>query len=441
MPEHCCRRGDREDCYGVPGMPLRKIDGELYCPLHMPLQSGTGPTEKASWNPEESRQHFYRFFELGLTEQLSYSAEPNQVRVVCSGRGPYLQHFVFPAEPKIELRTDGEGWVADCTFGGCVVFETKASSFSIVRSIFEKSFDLRPTTVSGEILISHVQFRDRTWFRGLKGSGKLAFRNCQFGFGVDLTGVVCGAMEFIGIRSEGAIIADDARLLRGLSMHACNVESLTLDAFSLSDEHRSIQQLHFSKVQIAGTLSVKTRSLGPSVFEEVTFGRAPDFRGATLHQATSFIDCDFYDGPGAVDAECYRYLAHVSADMRMRNEEGTFVVLQQRATRKGLSWCQPVRWLSWLYDVVSRYGQSIGRPLFWVLLMFESSLITYQSALSCSLGEALKRTFQNIFQPFGVWRAEGTTAGALATGSVFSFGFVALLYLLALGLRWRFKRW
>ena len=122
-------------------------------------------------------------------------------------------------------------------------------------------------------------------------------------------------------------------------------------------------------------------------------------------------------------------------------------------------WYEPLRAVSWVYDKASDYGQSIARPL---VLFISTQLLfglvyfglgaCHQGALEGVAGAAAVFTGQQVFRPFFVWTdsidkwPRGQLAAATAwwpfvLATVQTLVSILAIYFLALGTRWRFRRW
>jgi hypothetical protein len=156
----------------------------------------------------------------------------------------------------------------------------------------------------------------------------------------------------------------------------------------------------------------------------------------------------------------FRVLRNLFSNNRARELEGKFYSLEQRSRRLGLSWRKAAvpRTISWLYDVISEYGQSYSRALFWFCALQFVFAFGYAIAfermhiLGTIDGKVIGFTFAQLVRPFELFtnrvgpgsvfeivptNARGWWMFWTALQSVASL-VVAALFLLAL--RWRFRR-
>ena len=168
-------------------------------------------------------------------------------------------------------------------------------------------------------------------------------------------------------------------------------------------------------------------SFNNSIFHDSTsfigahFSKAPKFHETKLHGDTSFRGATFSRTKTDNDYEAYRRLRELMHNMKASLQEGEFFVYEQRTLRNlqfvgarkkyRLSLEASV---SWLYDVICRYGQSIGRPLFWLLFInvgfagifyfaCDGSIIHDKITEIGRVPPAIGLTLQNLFNPFGLF--------------------------------------
>lgn len=106
-------------------------------------------------------------------------------------------------------------------------------------------------------------------------------------------------------------------------------------------------------------------------FTNCTFATAPDFLGSTLHADTSFTgskfppDRIFYGGQKSA-AACYRSLKKHFGEMANWHAELEFSIREMREESLALAFWSVKRVLFGTYWYFSRFGTSIGLPLFWL---------------------------------------------------------------------------
>ncbi len=197
-------------------------------------------------------------------------------------------------------------------------------------------------------------------------------------------------------------------------------------------------------------------------FSLCEFKEAPKFYGCTFHQHTIFpAQKNFKDVSSKEAASAYRVIYNAMSELKVRHDESMFYALMQKSERK--SGRQPFSFkiASWLYEKVSDFSQSIGRPLIFLLVftMFYTLLYTFlapskliiKSHFDWSIiGNGFSCALQQIVRPFSFYSARSGSFvanlrsahlvmfdSAAITQSVISFALVALFIL---SLRWKFKK-
>ncbi len=258
--------------------------------------------------------------------------------------------------------------------------------------------------------------------------------------------------------------------------------------FSSEDDYASFRgatftsEAYFSKATFASdtyfggtTFSSNAVFINSKLGGRTTFTAAifetevPDFRGATLHEATEWDDVRWpppFDGPRvfsdrwSTQAEieaarqqvyAYQRLKQEMEKLKKHEDELRFFSLELRAKRGtfralSLNWC-----LNFLYRVTSNYGQSVGLPFAWLGAVYVSGTILLARVGTpgqppLSLSNAAHLSFANIFSFVSLRRDffAATNMTRFSAPVFYVSGFesilaVALLFLLALGVRNRFR--
>jgi uncharacterized protein YjbI with pentapeptide repeats len=134
-------------------------------------------------------------------------------------------------------------------------------------------------------------------------------------------------------------------------------------------QHDSFASDSFENAKFNGRAIFTNRKFThPADFSGGHFKLTPEFYGCLLHQGTTFLGRKFLDrGKENVHAVmAYRTLKLAMESVRDRTNEAMFFAYEQEAMRKTKQAPPLVRLLSFLYSISSRYGQSIGLPLFWL---------------------------------------------------------------------------
>jgi hypothetical protein len=195
-----------------------------------------------------------------------------------------------------------------------------------------------------------------------------------------------------------------------------------------------------------------------TTFENADFKEfVPDFRGATMHEATEWHGVSWPKPPRSkVDAQtqiyAYERLRLEMERLKKHDDEQTFFRKELRARRRLF----PILSANWLlnaiYQALSDYGNSFSRPLLWLGGVFAAGIAIFTQVPLCA-GQpmpfklAARLSFANIFiflndkreliaRPDMTACLSDTTAAVSAAQSVSG---VVLLFLLILALRNRFR--
>jgi uncharacterized protein YjbI with pentapeptide repeats len=185
--------------------------------------------------------------------------------------------------------------------------------------------------------------------------------------------------------------------------------------------------------------------------------QVPDFRGATMHEATEWHGATWPKPPDSrLDAQgqvyAYERLKQEMERLKKHEDEQNFFRRELRA-RRGLVRTLSGGWfLNLAYQALSAYGDSVTRPLLWMTGVFAvGTTIFARAPLYCGapmpIKLAAKLSFANIFVFLPDKREimmnskmieclSNTTQAVSAAQSLFS---VVLLFLFGLALRNRFR--
>jgi uncharacterized protein YjbI with pentapeptide repeats len=194
-----------------------------------------------------------------------------------------------------------------------------------------------------------------------------------------------------------------------------------------------------------------------TIFADARFGsHVPDFRGATMHEATEWhgVTWSKYAWRGDAQAQVYAYerLKQEMERLKKHEDEQSFFRKELRARRRLFPFMSGERLLNFVYQALSNYGNSISRPLLWLIGVFAAGVATFTKVPVCA-GQpmpfklALRLSFANIFvflndkreltmAPDMASCLSNTTAAISAAQSIAG---VVLLFLLGLALRNRFR--
>lgn len=199
-------------------------------------------------------------------------------------------------------------------------------------------------------------------------------------------------------------------------------------------------------------------------FRRTSFGGAPAFFNATLHEDTDFSRIDWKKAETNNISADYAIRAWERLELMMSKlekplERHQFFRLKMRARRRVDNWF--LRVLNRLFEVTADYGWSVWRAcMFWFLHWFGSSIVLYLNAGTKAIKAdcwdlakaALGTGFANAHAFLGLATGEGYLAGCrevmeknntfgflAAIGTIEAFFGPIFLFLLLLTLRNRFR--
>jgi uncharacterized protein YjbI with pentapeptide repeats len=375
--------------------------------------------------------------------------------------------FLFYQGPNFELSAFGQyadfgaaifcdkAWFHRTTFFKNVNFSNSAflrdAIFGMAKFCQNASFDSAAFQgeayfVSAEIFrisflaaafVKNVQFRDVS-----SNPGSVDFSASVFSDDADFSDA-----KLFEIRCESATFTRNARFKSAKLTGDADFSSATF-----------LQTADFEMVTFSNfALFINAEFKGRTIFVSVDFqSRVPDFRGAKMHEATEWHGTKWpYTPLGKVDAQAqvyaYERLKLEMERLKKHEDEQLFFRKELRA-RRGLVSKWSVTWiLNYLYGNVSDYGHSIGRPLLGLVILFGSGVAIFATIpvlnkAALPLRTAVGLSFGNIFSFLPIKRdilpAEmilSLSSVAQATGAAESLIGAALLFLLGLAVRNRFR--
>ncbi|MSP43919.1 MAG: pentapeptide repeat-containing protein [Alphaproteobacteria bacterium] len=226
------------------------------------------------------------------------------------------------------------------------------------------------------------------------------------------------------------------------------------------DSKFNFQQIRFTKAIFKDQAIFENRQFQASAwFDEVIFHGLPNFHGCAFHQGMSFHKTRFLKTKGAYDQEgfendtatealerAYRTLKLGMETLRARNEEAMFFALEMECRRNRSDIGLFERFAAFAYKHLSNYGQSIHKPLVWLIgftaLMWCVYYVTGAKTLTdlvldtvsgkVESWEITKFTLEQIFRPFFVWStSSGESTLALVKDNPLLIPIVASLQSLA----------
>ena len=340
----------------------------------------------------------------------------------------------MPDEKKSSKTTDE--WIALAKQGKAVWNEQVALLADSDRIDFSNA--IVPTSISFDGFI----FRNDVDFSGTKFGSTTSFSHAQFK----------GKAKFCATQFEGEVYFRDTKF----------------DKDVYFDDAKFKNDVRFRKADFkGGAYFRKTEFDCFANFHGAKFARAADFKGAEFHKAPWFKKDDFpediffndanqfseqfRDVEGEFAEANYRKLKLGMKSLEAHSEENAFFRLEMLARQYKAPWY--TKWLYWLYETLSDYGQSIFRPFIFLALSSVGFFLLY-CAFPQLLGDknmpddhfsnALHLAMQKAFVFPGMFSgglSKGVTLSGWGTflAGVHWLSSAASWFLMLLGLRNRFR--
>jgi len=437
-----------DEAMRLAGHLKRLPDGELYHLAHVPLAARSDDEQEALWelilqraaafagDLQLSGADFNKIDLDLLAKQAQSKVEPSEyygLRVFChwcsfgeiNARETDIQTFrasashfrdhVWFSDCKFRGHTDfsdcffdGISWFAGCEFDHNAVFE---------NAQFHGIVDFQRAQFNVNARFDGVVFDKRTWFYHVNYGGWTRFRESVFK----------GPVSF-----DQNVFEDHVNMVR----------SVFLDTVEFYRPHfkagADFEEVHFHSVAEFEDAIFS----GFTVFDDVQFDDLINLNGAQFHsdlnmRAPKGDQCMFRgffqklrerrswrrEKRNDVDrafnefANAFRILKLAAEDKRNIRLSSRMHRLEQIAIRH---WSYEVSLLERLsssaYAALSDYGQSIGRPLRWLVLWLPATFGAVALALTGKLPdtssflEAVEFGFWNEFRPFAVWSPQEVTS-------------------------------
>ncbi|MBI1868762.1 MAG: pentapeptide repeat-containing protein [Methylocystis sp.] len=274
-------------------------------------------------------------------------------------------------------------------------------------------------------------------FGGAKFSGVATFMEAAFSGDADF-----GETAFFGAAGfKKAMFSGNATFGKVMFSGDANFDEAAFSDFAYFREATFCGHADF--------LAAEFKSL--TVFAVADFQTSvPDFRDAKLREATEWHGATWPPPPkdkGHAQRQVYAY-ERLKAEMERvkKHADEQFFFAQELRARRAL---EP-RWslqrsLNWAYEISSGYGQSVARPIFWLVVLFAPGAVFFALApvhgdapLAYDVAAGLSVT--NLFSllPYKP-KVEELSAWAKIIGDIQSVLGLVLLFLLGLALRNRFR--
>jgi uncharacterized protein YjbI with pentapeptide repeats len=401
--------------------------GKQWCRFHLPLEVDGEPSEKADWDPQEIQSFNKVVFEIleaprdeGESADLSGVIFPGSISFSTDAHG---NSSTLP--PVLFFNAVFHSWALfrEATFGGHALFNGAA---------FKGSADFISATFKNSAQFEGTTFKDYAFFKGAKFENQAFFKGAKFE----------GPAWFAGAKFEGNTYFDGG-MVRGDADFSC-------EASPKEENADAFRQISFAGREFHGEVKFTNRRfLDKTSFKGTVFHVAPEFHNCALHQDTDFSDPNFRDTKSDHAARAYRTLKLAMERVRARQEEAGFYALEQKSLceQENTPWW--VKRLSELYETTSEFGRSASRPFLWFVWLQAIAFWGYYNLtdrFQDKPAEALRFTFAQVARPFmalspgsGGGNNELSAGIALLAG-LHSFLSLALIALLLLALRWRFRR-
>ncbi len=403
---------------------LMEVDGKKWCPFHAPLEGQNGNlTKKANWKDDELKRFYVRI--STLRENAIVRQETLNLRGVVFPGDANFQNVEFPEVDFSYAQFNGDAVFLNTPFNGSTKF--LYTQFIGGHAVFLNA------RFNGTITnFSNAQFNGWTAnFSETKFKGIAIFLNAQFN-STRILFKKSRFKEYVDFTSPGN--KSDASAFQGVVSFE-NAEFLNNAIF----DNRNFQQR--------------------TTFKNCTFHKAPRFHDCRLHQDTDFTDAKFLDTKDDEAARAYRTLKLDMEEKRARQEQLLFYALEMKSRRQTEK-RKILKFLSWLYEATSDYGQRIFLPLAWLVYLFLFFTFFYaaffkgltDSDAASILPQSLNFSIKQIIRPFGVFGSLSNSGiwGKIPPSSLLSLPLIiaatlqsflslALLLLSALAARWSFK--
>lgn len=352
---------------------------------------------------------------------------------------------------------------------------TSAALDELSAVSFENILFSNGLTSSGMIFLTDVEFFNCTFEDSLDLSGfscePLTIDKCNIGSHLSFTESTCSELNIYDCTIFGNAYFSDSTFFNGIniagSLFKREVDFSGCEFFGRALLHRATFEgsvdfrfAFFKDSEGRGPTFNLTRFGGPTSFWKARFSSAyPDFDGAILHAETTFsaeegdADGPFWpksiNDPTTAKDSCAKIRNNIG---KQGFPEAEHFFYRREMKFAGLAATNPFEKFAYvLFGVLSDYGYSFVRPLAALAFLFAFGFLAHWGYFSSGAARvetgwtALGISFSNLFPYFGIGRYFDPKALQMlptalkaigATQTVFG---AVLLFLLALGLRTRFR--
>lgn len=416
---------------------------------------------------ELDRYVYYRPRLQGLTHGCQFDED----EVVSAGGARYCVFHLPPKEKKNWTNARIEGFnnqimeilnlarirkqLADLSgvvFPGAIRFGSNDRNLTplpgtvFLKAVFLDDADFRGVVFEDIVLFDHSRFHGQALLYNVRYEGEAHFSHAQMGSNVHLGDSLFNNHAYF----QGTHLAVNLFCSNTTFQGRAWFQSALLSGFAYFQDctftgeadfsigNAEEKRLSFKNVTFAGShfcgraAFTNRRFLGQTDFSNATFEVAPEFHGCVLHQDTDFSGAGFLDrgkvtispnlGAGSRQvsaARAYRTLKLAMENIRNSEDEARFFAYEQECVRADPNTPTSAKVVSWCYDKTSDYGQSIHKPLFFLLgaslAFFLINYITlggHYVGFSRGAYDYLTRvsrfTLRQIVQPFSLIQQEET---------------------------------
>jgi uncharacterized protein YjbI with pentapeptide repeats len=235
-------------------------------------------------------------------------------------------------------------------------------------------------------------------------------------------------------------------------------ESTAFSGLTYFRSAKFVGEISFTSSTFAKNVTFSNAEFAANTF----FSRAhfeaevPDFRGAKMHEATELHGVNWPRAPqnkyeARTQVYAYERLKQEMERLKKHEDEQSFFRKELRARRGLVSRWSGAWLLNYAYEVCSNYGQSILRPMLWLLVLFAIGgavfvVFPVLDGARMAASKAAVLSFANIFSFLPIKREimtpemiKGLSSAAQIVGVLQSLLGIVLLFLLGLALRSRFR--
>ena len=292
-------------------------------------------------------------------------------------------------------------FIYDVNFRG-VIF-SKVCKFG--NSTFTKMADFCEAEFGGDAHFKSAEFEESASFQGATFSRLASFTHTKFKNGASyINAIFLGLTVFHDSEFEGAAMFLQCSFKRGVSFGGSSFKKIAM----------------FKAVSGEGFFSVSN----------VKFSSLPDFTEAHFEEAPLFDDVELkperFEKSQAHETKLnlpshWRALKRLAIQAHDHERELQFFkgeIIARRGTED--NWTYARFWFGWLYQILSDFGRSMGRPLFWLGI----SLMLFAAIYAC---QSPADWYQPLIKP--VTCADGSSASrivALGVSVINAFPFPAI---------------